>query len=492
MKVNPKDISTDLCITSIEMLDAKIKSLLSRKLNTEFFWIPDREHSFPIKVDSSALVDVVLLGGFLTSFFTTGNWPDLKYRLWVVSNAVKNVLISLLQINDKYISVLPRYELFQTEYAARFYEIKQDSFDLIYAGRISPVKNIEATIWLVNFLQMQHNVQVKLVLIGDFDNMFAADRGRWEKLSYQSEIKNLIKSLSWKLKPKFIAKMGSEEWHRQNFKNPVLINLSTFMCEDYNVSLAQAQQQGWPSIITNWGGHRDQIMNNALMIPWQLIGRSDESKSVIKLKSEILARYIMTHQNTTYNRIQDAQGEVRAPQPIDIMELDKARRKVLSKLGPEAYLIEKEGLAAFADTDSGRRFFAKYRMLMGESKIAVKNLSVILVNDLNTTKNALSREIRDSISKIKKAVNSDDTIFLISARDVLMADNLTAILQCNKIYFSFFTNEAFAILKNILLITNNSVEIKIYLQDSSPPELEQELTDLSNKNSKITLIKKET
>lgn len=491
MKINPKDTSTDICITSIAMLDTKIKRLLSHKLNTETFWIPDHEQNFPINTDSATPVDVVLLGGFLTSFFTTGSWPDLKYRLWVVSSAVRDILVSLLQIDDKYISVLPRYELFRTAQAARFYEIGQDSFDLVYAGRISSVKNIEAAIWLVNFLQMQHNVQVKLVLVGDFDNMSAADRGRWENLSYQSEIKNLIKSLSWKLEPEFIAKMGSEEWHQQNFKNPVLINLSTFMCEDYSVSLAQAQQQGWPCIITDWGGHRDQAMNNALTVPWQLIGRSDEPKSVIELKSEILARYIMKHQNTTRHRIQDAQADVTAPQPIDVTELDKARRKVLSKLGPEAYLIEKEGLAAFADTDSGRRFFAKYRTLMGESKITVKNLSVVLINDLNATKNILSGEILESISKIKKSIISDDATLLISARDALMADNLAAILQCNKIYFSFFTNEVFAILKNILLITNNSVEIIIYLQDSSTTELGQKLTGLSKKNSKITLIKKE-
>ena len=492
MKNNSDTFKKDVCQTSINMLAEKTKAYLKSKFNIDHVWIPDQDRRYQIKTSADGCVDVVLFGGFLKSFISSGNWPDFKYRFWVVSNCVRDVLVKLLFIEVEHISVIPRYELFPIQKQLRPNTFAQarcsEAFDLVFSGRVSPTKNIEAVVWLSYFLQTQYNIKARLILIGDFDNMYSADRGMQEHLSYENQIKNLIQSLNWKVEPVLMAKLGAEEWLEQKFNSPILINLSTFVSEDFDVSLAQAQQQGWPSLITNWGGHRDQTTSNAEIIPWQFVGRSDESKEVIELKAEFLAKYLI-NQSDEVSKESNLINDLNCPLPVSKQELDTFRRKFLSKLGPEAYLNDKEGLAAFAETKSGSRFFADYRNIFGQQTIENKNVVAVLINDLNRTKNKLCNEINGNVTKIKQEIlASGNTALLISIREALWPDNLVAILQSKTIYFSFFTQELTPVLKALLFAGEASIKIIIYIQKSCQPDIHKELVNLSCDEKRIILI----
>lgn len=489
MKINPQERTQDLCHTSIGILDEKIRKYLYEKHGTDSIWIPDANDFYPEK-NLKDSIDVVLLGGFLKSFFCTGNWPRSKYRIWVVSESVKNILVNLLGFQKNQVAVIPRYELFQLSKKQRPLKIEKKSFDLVYAGRISPSKNIECLIYLVHYLQTAHKVSVKLSLFGDFDNMFSADRGRWEKSSYEKKIKNLIKRLKWKSKPTLMPKMPPQQWPKRKYQNPTLINLSTFLSEDFDVSLAQVQELGWPSLITNWGGHRDQQANNAFLMPWQLIGRSDESENVISEKAKFLAEYIVKKINTkSDDSLKKILNEQDVPAPINTEGLDALRRDVLEKIGTESRTIENDGLSLFADTESGQKFFASYRNIFGRQDGRKDKFTAILINDLNKEKSRICQDIRSNYKKIISSIHQESTPVLLSIKDAVKADNITTLLLSEKIYFSFLNEAALPVLKTILFAADKETQIIVCLQRDCSEKLKNELNNICKLEQRVVVVK---
>ena len=89
-----------------------------------------------------------------------------------------------------------------------------------------------------------HHKNIQLHLFGNSDDENPDDTGRRETdQNYQDNIASLVSKLDWTLAPVFHGNVESEDWIKTELKNPTLINFSTYMCEDFSVSSAQAQER---------------------------------------------------------------------------------------------------------------------------------------------------------------------------------------------------------------------------------------------------------
>ena len=327
LKVAPHETKEDLCKTSIDILIAKCTEWFHRQEISGTLWFADSSQPFPYQNDET--LNIVLFGGFLKRFLESGNWDFSNAKFWVLSHSVRDVLSQLLGLGYDHIGVIPRYELFPVNPVLNTFPSLQETTTFVFAGRISNVKNIKMLLETVSSLQTNQNCPVQLALIGNYDNQIHLDQGRFDHVDYQSDIENLIQKLPWKVPPSLHAKVGSEQWPRMSFKNPIYVNLSTFMCEDFDVSTAQAQSLGWPCLVSDWGGHQEVIGSNVIKVPPSSIAHDHEPNEVRQIKATALAKSLC---DSFLQKTQRVSGPgLINPQALSQGELDSCRRSFISK-----------------------------------------------------------------------------------------------------------------------------------------------------------------
>lgn len=358
----------------MNLLQERAEKLLSSLFPDATFWFADQEDPCPEPRDC---LDVVLFGGFLRRFLESGNWPATNYRFWVLSEAVKNVMAGLLGIPEDSVTVIPRHLLFPFNPATRPFPPAEEAFDLVFAGRISAVKNIDMVVRTVHFLQKEQNVPARLVSIGSFDDEYHEDHGRKNHSGFEAAIRTLAAELEWNLPPLFLPQMGPEDWLKHEaLNNPVFLTLSTFIFEDFGVSLAQAQSAGWPAIATHWGGHQEADCANTILLDPRLVSGTPESSWLVTQKARILAarlRMDMAEQRSKANEnlrevTRCLPRELKPPRPISSSELDWIRRAFVRRAGPEIHMVLRHGISLFASTLCGREFFANYRQFFSGAR----------------------------------------------------------------------------------------------------------------------------
>jgi radical SAM protein with 4Fe4S-binding SPASM domain len=255
----------EICKTSINLLVEKISAWFNSKSPDPILWFPDATNTSPSKVENK-VVDIILFGNFFRRVSECKEWPK-HFRIWVLCQASKETLLHFFNFKDEEISIIPRYELWGiNENAKPFLQNVNSDFDLVYSGRISAVKNIELAVLVAFNLQTLFNYPLTLHLIGPFDNLGLQQFGQAYADDYKSRVLELINSLNWIRPPVIHAPTAPNVWPLLPFVNPILINFSTFMMEDFGVSVAQAQEMGWPCILSDWGAHKD-IVGKVIKVP---------------------------------------------------------------------------------------------------------------------------------------------------------------------------------------------------------------------------------
>jgi glycosyltransferase involved in cell wall biosynthesis len=194
-------------------------------------------------------------------------WKSIEQELiskevtWVVAST-RWKLIAQRFIPDQNITLIPHpfpviRPMRKREAIRKEYGWSQQDKVLVYAGRRSQQKNLPM-LWRVwNELKSQKNQSYKLALAGDwcqygmpqFPEMASSilpQKKIWEELQ--------------KLFPEDLMDFG--ELDSQHLAELMLaadgvISLSTFLEEDFGLSLREARFLGTPVIATNWGGHAD-------------------------------------------------------------------------------------------------------------------------------------------------------------------------------------------------------------------------------------------
>lgn len=184
--------------------------------------------------------DVVLVGDAPSYFLEPALWKMRgSYRFWVLSNVAREFFSRLSGLPEEHFSVIPRSALF--EVTEPKYTIA-DSLSFVYAGRCLQGKNLALLGRVVSQLQG----------LPEFKNhrFFFAGSGGFESLIDE------LKHLKWSHPPEYLGDLGSD-WVRYPFPRPVYLNLSTYAMEDFSVGTAEAQQQGWPVVVSDWFGLED-------------------------------------------------------------------------------------------------------------------------------------------------------------------------------------------------------------------------------------------
>lgn len=356
----------DICQTSLDILEAKCSDWFARNFPGEKCWMPDVADA-PPQSTSGEVVHVILAGGFLRRFLESGNWNLDKIKLWALSHATKRVLSQVLGIPSDLVGVIPRTELFPAPIRA---DAVSDPFPgpplsptfdgetWVFAGRLSPTKNLEMLIYTVWFLQTEYGRNLRLELIGDFDDQAHPDDGVFPRPKYKPAIEALIAGLNWKIPPVIRPKTTSNAWLEADHQSPRFVSFSTFISEDFGVALAQAQAAGWPTLTSDWGGHAEAWGLSDIKFPWVYAARAFEPEGLIRLKArQLSARLEQPIVNEKTLPTRDAE-----PRETSIQALDGLRRKFLAGLGPDSASLYRQGPAFFASTAAGRNFFSRYRL----------------------------------------------------------------------------------------------------------------------------------
>jgi glycosyltransferase involved in cell wall biosynthesis len=342
---------------SMGILKEKILIYFQREgFSTENVWFPDIDIVYPAHLKNQNNITIVLLGGFLERIFETGNWPDKNYSFFCLSSRVKKILTEMFFFPEDAIRVIARNEIFAFSSKVTSLNLKKD-IHFFYSGRLSSQKNIELIIAFYKILEEKLESNIRLSFYGEWDNNIPKSRGRYIIESFQREIESFQNKLTFKNKPHFIHGQNSEEWIKNLDSQSVLLNFSTFVCEDYGVSVAQTQSLGLPMILSDWGGHGDVIGENTLLVDTSDIAESLSPFEVIMLKGQVIVEKLLRSQ---LKRPINSLDNPKRVSSLGLSDLQKIRHSAIGKYGHEICLLGQDRLSLFASSSAGRVFFKQY------------------------------------------------------------------------------------------------------------------------------------
>jgi len=283
----------EVCFRSLEILYNRCTEFCENK-NFLPLWIPDIEKKFPERLLETKEVNVLLLGAAVENFFQCEQWPNKKYRFFCLSSRIKKIFLDLCFFSESEISVIDRYDLFPADLMKARWPNAQEDWNFVYAGRISDHKNIDFLLYFIFFLQLLRKNKVTLTLAGPFDNMTHRYVPHSLYGSYEKRFFQILEKLPWQEKPKYLGIRDSEDWKDVGEDNPIYINFSSFIFEDFSVSAAQAQSWGWPVVLTQWGGFLD-VAGKIQGVKIDEVSDSYDTTSDFLLKAKNLANKFNIH-----------------------------------------------------------------------------------------------------------------------------------------------------------------------------------------------------
>ena len=372
-KINPKIISSDICQTSLDWLEVHAKEWMKENVSDHGrIWFPDENtlgltDNFP---KEGELVEVILTGSFFVRLLEAKLWPFKNMRLWTFSPRIKSFLIDAFQMKPEEIGVIGRYPSLKQPLPPDFTQ----TVNLVYAGRLSLTKNITTLLRLTSLLQTHFKRDVTLDIFGKTDNFPDESIGRYSDFSMDQEIEELIQMLPWNKQPVFHGKVPQYEWLNLNRPQPVFISLSSSMYEDFGTAAEIASQQGWPSLLSNWGGHAS--ANHTLLVPMHLVARTHEPVFLQNYKTLALAAKL-SENALPFRATQNEPGFI-ATTILNQSSFYNSLDNFLKKWGPEILLSLREKMSTFADSPKGIEFFKNYHASFAPESYQV----AWIINDL--------------------------------------------------------------------------------------------------------------
>lgn len=438
----------DPCQVSVDFLRERCARFFERhdRLGATHLWFADHFEDMPARRTPDEVIDVIFFGGFIRRFLESGNWLEGRYRFWCLTGSVQAVMSKLLGIPADAIGIIPRREIAPEPRRSTSLPMPGEPITFVFGGRLSATKNLELLVRTVSRLQKQHGLDVSLVLSGDFDDRNHPDRGIWEGQSYERALRDVIAKLPWTRKPRFKHGLEPHEWTKEKYVNPVYINLSTYVYEDFDVSLAQARAEGWPAVISDWGGHRDvpPKPRHVVKVPPAMLGHSHEIPALTDLRARSLAAFLehalyaksgAANSSPVSERV-DVQATIEAPRILPSREIDSHRRAFIARTGPSAITLYRRGLDGFSYEEPAEKFFAAYRACFAAPHDG--EATAVLVNDLHASKDpAIARipKVCENIVK-ERAMGAKQVVF-IPSKEVLHPLHSIVIANAREILVPF-------------------------------------------------------
>lgn len=228
---------------SVLFLQKKCRKILRSELGLSLHIPTEPKFEWHLRRELQGTRDVLLLGDALLLLTNSYLWPKTgEFRFWVLSEAHKNLIGEIVGIDEKHISVIPRDLIVERKTKAQALPNFSKPSTFVISSRIDEDKNIPFTFHLANALQDLFPL-LRVVIFSPSKNKLA--------------VKECIDQFSWKRRPRFLGDRGFH-WHKSvKLAQPFLVNLSTYPMEDFSVSTAQAQELGWPLVLSNWAVFRE-------------------------------------------------------------------------------------------------------------------------------------------------------------------------------------------------------------------------------------------
>ncbi|WP_372654772.1 glycosyltransferase [Halobacteriovorax sp.] len=450
-KIKRSSIQNDPCISSINLLRQRCESFFLENIqfnSTCRVYIDDPSEK-KLGSYNDEIVDFILFGNAFKKFFESGNWIGERVRIWVLSQSNKRIIESYMNGAAK-VNVIPRNVLFPLQKKAITFESGKE-YNFIFAGRLSAQKNIESLLFFIKNYNETYSTNSKLKLFGDFEDTYHEDLGRRFQDSYQNRINTLIELLGISQNVIFHGKVDRETWSKEDAHRSVFITLSTFISEDFGCAVAEAQQAGWPIILSEFGGHLDVSGNNLIKIPVSFICNSHYPLELNSIVSECMIKKFESFLNQKFCSKENIELH-----ELSLNVLDQHRRKYAYKLGANLSLIHSDYIGAFADTPQGGSFFHNIKGYMKPLRPYI----VVLMYDLD--EEVLSESQIESLHRIFDKIDLLKVdIEYVSSKNLFYKDIMKIILESQSIYIvKDRLNEAELdnYLRNTLQLSSSSID----------------------------------
>lgn len=307
--------------------------------------------------------DVLLMGKYFERLFQLDYWPNTEFNLFCLSSQIRNILINVFSIESDVIGCLSRYELFpiKNKTIKPFCLTKTTHF--FFSGRLSAQKNIEFLIYTIFYLQIFYSSEIKLTLIGNFDNEYHHDLLGFHFMDYSSKITKILSDLPWiGCRPDIISGLGEHSWIPKIPNEGVFFSTSSLISEDFSVTSAQLQQLGIPQLVPFWGGFKDVKGKEICHYPEMYIAHSHLDLHEINVKSKKFAQMLVSGNCFLHHEINNFETITILPKyKIDKSYLSSCIEKNKKKWGNEIIHLTNEDFPTFALSKEGQALIMECR-----------------------------------------------------------------------------------------------------------------------------------
>ncbi len=411
----------DDCNTSMNILYERIEKYFQE----HHFHFKNRLYSdFYKGVDlcweSNEVVDVITFGDTIRKIFQSGNLVQSDLRFWNICEAFRKLQNDLIYNGQNIVNVIERESLFESQDSTNVDLSKP--IDLIYAGRISRQKNIGMLIRFNEQLNRE-GIPSRLHLFGSYDNRYHEHLGRQRYSNYETELASLISKCRYK--PQFYGRVGKNEWLERDYDQPIAVSLSTFIGEDFGVSLAQARERGWPVLCSYFGGHKDIRGNQIAHVPsfycqGELLPE--------QMKNALIERAVMAFKDEGFRLHDPSIGpnySLNLYETICLEEIDRYRRELAKTIGSSLYWLNLESMDNFADTQNGSLFIRKCLYYLESEGVEGEHVFVLSRNFSDSDNEFLREQLKKTSSSVK--------LYFLNEDEISFKDNLFLLKRASKV-----------------------------------------------------------
>ncbi len=411
----------DACNTSMNILHERIEkyfqenhSHFKNRLYSDFYKGVDQCW------ETEEVVDVITFGDTIRKVFQSGNLVQSDLRFWNICEAFRKLQNDLIYNGQNIVNVIERDKLFESQDSPNVDLSKP--IDLVYAGRISRQKNIEMLIRFNEQLN-KDGIVSNLHLFGDYDNRYHEHLGRQRYGNYENELTSLIDKCHYK--PKFYGRVGENEWLERDYDQPIAVSLSTFIGEDFGVSLAQAREKGWPVLCSYFGGHKDIKGNQIAHIP-SFLCQGDLLPD--QVKSALIEKAVTDFRAEGFRLHDPSIGPdhcLNLYETICLEEIDRCRRELAKTIGSSLYWLNLESMDNFADTQNGSLFIRKCLDYLESEGGEGEHIFILSRNFSDDDNDFLKGELKKTSSRVK--------LYFLNEDELSFKDNLVLLKRASKV-----------------------------------------------------------
>jgi hypothetical protein len=305
------------------------------------------------------------MGSYYEKIFQPQIFPETSFSLFCLSHAVREALISLFELPEQGLGIIDRSHLFIPSSTKKSFALNSES-TLVFGGRLSPQKNIEFLIFTLFHLQILFSKDVKLLLLGDFDDVYHKDILGLKFTSYKQKIFNLIEQLPWPgEKPSIVSELNQQEWLNYLPANGFFLTSSDLISEDFSVSAAQCEEIGYPMLLPSWAGLKDVRASNVYHFDVNLLANSHADVKLISHQARNFTQMLMEKKYFQLPQI-NLHQDIIPSEKMSRQKMESIYQANLARWGEELAFLRKGDIASFALSKKGQDFFKALRLILAK------------------------------------------------------------------------------------------------------------------------------